>query len=311
MPTIGPLTKGGEEEPKAEEKGCFMGMVQDTYFGARLAAINIKIDGWAAFSYNVSTTNVTNLPVTWTDRADTALLQQMWLNVGMAPDLEINEVQSGFMVAFLYGSDYRFTTIRGLFNNQLKNPVLDPREANGFEQNIYGGDIPLFYYSLFLPGFFQVTQIDIGQVFTPRGYESVLAPSTPLMSRSYAFKWAPTFFHVGAMATTKMTDSVTVKNAIVNGNDVCFDGSQAWRYVGAATLTSEHRSRLQHRSIKAVFPMPKASEPGSKAGIIRPRSACNAGRATMSSFGPKCVTIGTTIRGRLPESTTFLSSVQT
>ena len=74
-------------------------------------------------------------------------------------------------------------------------------------------------------------------MFTPFGTESVMAPTTPLMSRSYAFQWAPPFFHTGVMADTKVDKNFSVKNMIVNGNDVFFDGSQEWRYVGAATLT--------------------------------------------------------------------------
>ena len=134
--------------------------------------------------------------------------------------------------------------IRGLFENQLKNNLADPREANGFEQNIYGGDIPIFTYSVFLPGVGgEGTELVVGRMFCQFGYESVLAPATPLMSRSYAFNWAPPFFHVGAMATTKLNSNVTVKNMIVNGNDVFFDGSQEWRYAGQFVLTSDDEKR--------------------------------------------------------------------
>ena len=154
------------------------------------------------------------------------------------------EVQHGFKVALLYGSDYRYTLIRGFLNNQLKNQNLDPREANGFEQNIYGGDIPLFYYQLWLPGVGgQGTEIQIGRMFCQWGYESVMAPSTPLMSRSYAFNWAPPFMHVGIMATTKVNQNVTVKNMLINGNDVFFDGSQKWRYSGQILLTSDDQTQ--------------------------------------------------------------------
>ncbi len=169
-----------------------------------------------------------------------ALLQQVWLNIEKPLDWEKAEVQHGFKVAFLYGSDYRFTLIRGFLNNQLKNQNLDPRELNGFEQNIYGGDIPVFAYTAWLPGIGgQGTELQIGRMFCQFGYESVMAPSTPLMSRSYAFNWAPPFFHVGILATTKVNQNLTVKNMFINGNDVFFDGSQKWRYEGQILLTSD------------------------------------------------------------------------
>ncbi|HEX3152422.1 MAG TPA: outer membrane beta-barrel protein [Gemmataceae bacterium] len=230
-----------EDEKKPEEKGHFMKMLEGTDLGCKLEACKIKIDGWAAMSYTCSNRNgATNLPVTWNDRADSFLFQQFWVNIEKGLDKDSKEVNSGWKVAFLYGSDYRFTLIRGFLNNQLMNPRFDIREPNRFEQNIYGLDIPLFYANAWLPGVGgEGTEVAIGRMFTPFGTESVMAPSTPLMSRSYAFQWAPPFFHTGVMADTKVDKNLSVKNMIVNGNDVFFDGSQEWRYVGAYTLTSD------------------------------------------------------------------------
>lgn len=235
--------KKNGDEAKKDDRGYFMRAIDKTWLGATLEVEGIKVDGWGAFSYNVSTRNVTNLPYTWNDRADSALFQQFWVNIAKPVDWEKAEVQHGFNVALLYGSDYRFTLIRGFLNNQLKNHRADPRELNGFEQNIYGGDIPIFTYNVFLPGVGgEGTEITVGRMFCQFGYESVMAPSTPLMSRSYAFNWAPPFFHVGVMATTKIDKNLLVKNMIVNGNDVFFDGSQEWRYAGVATLTTDDGS---------------------------------------------------------------------
>jgi hypothetical protein len=231
--------KNGEEK-KEDDRGYFMRVIDEQYLGGYLKASDVVVDGWVAFSYNTSTRNVTNLPYTWNDRADSALLQQVWVNIAQPVDWEKPEVQHGWNVSLLYGSDYRFTLIRGFLNNQLKNVNPDPRELNGFEQNIYGGDIPVFTYSVFVPGMGgEGTEFTVGRMFCQFGYESVMATSTPLMSRSYAFNWAPPFFHVGAMATTKFTPNVIVKNMIVNGNDVFFDGSQEWRYAGQAVWISD------------------------------------------------------------------------
>jgi hypothetical protein len=240
-PKNGAETKNGEEAK--DDRGYFMRVIDEQYLGGYLKASDVVVDGWVAFSYNASTRNVTNLPYTWNDRADSALLQQIWVNIGDPVDWDLLEVQHGWNVSLLYGSDYRFTLIRGFLNNQLKNTNLDPRELNGFEQNIYGGDIPVFTYNVFLPGVGgEGTEITVGRMFCQFGYESVMAPTTPLMSRSYAFNWAPPFFHVGAMATSKLNPNWIVKNMIVNGNDVFFDGSQEWRYAGQAVWTSDDES---------------------------------------------------------------------
>ena len=90
--------------------------------------------------------------MTWNDRANTFLLQQFWVNIEKPLDTESKDINYGFKVAILAGSDYRFTLIRGFFNTQLKNSRLDPNEPNGFQQNLYGVDMPLFYVNAWLPG---------------------------------------------------------------------------------------------------------------------------------------------------------------
>ena len=237
--------KNGDEEKKDEEKkepekGHFMKLIEGTPLGCKLEQKGIKIDGWAAMSYTHSTTDTTNLPVTWNDRADAFLFQQFWVNIEKPIDTESKEVHHGFKVALLLGSDYRFTLIRGFLNRQLKNSRVDLSEPNDFQQNLYGFDIPIFTFNTWLPGVGgEGTEIVIGRMFCQFGYESVMAPVTPLMSRSYAFQWAPPFFHVGVMATTIVDKRLTVKNMIVNGNDVFFDGSQEWRYAGQVSMISE------------------------------------------------------------------------
>lgn len=229
-----------EEEKKPEEKGHFMQLVDGTCLGSVLEESKIKVDGWAAMSYTYSTTDTTNQPVTWNDRANAYLFQQFWVNIEKPIDYDSKEVHHGFKVAFLAGTDYRFTLIRGFMNDQLKNSRFSIAETNDFKQNLYGVDIPIFTYSVWLPGVGgEGTELTIGRMFCQFGYESVMAPVTPLMSRSYAFNWAPPFFHTGFMSTTKVDKNLTVKHMIVNGNDVFFDGSQEWRYAGQATYTSD------------------------------------------------------------------------
>jgi hypothetical protein len=236
--------KNGDDEKKDEdkkepEKGHFMKLIEGTPLGCKLEACKIKVDGWVDMSYTCSSRNTSNLPVAWNDRANAFLLQQAWVNIEKPLDTDSKEIDAGFKVAFLYGTDYRFTLIRGFLNNQLKNPNFDISEPNRFQQNLYGFDMPLFYANAWLPGVGgEGTEITVGRMFCQFGYESNMAPTTPLMSRSYAFQWSP-FFHVGIMTTTKVDSNLTVKNMVVNGNDVFFDGSQEWRYAGVLTLNSD------------------------------------------------------------------------
>ena len=228
-----------EEEKKEEEKGHFMKFVEGTFIGQVLDDHKLSINGWTAMSYTASTRPTTNLPVTWNDRANRFLLQQHWINVERALDTDSKEFGWGFKVAFLAGTDYRFTVIRGLFDQQLRNGNLNGSEINGFQQNLYGVDLPLFYANFWLPNLFEGTELTVGRMFCQFGYESVMAPTTPLMSRSYAFNWAPPFFHTGVMLSPKFNKNWSAKLMAVNGNDVFFDGSQEWRFAGGVTYTTD------------------------------------------------------------------------
>lgn len=262
MPTMPPMTGtmppaapaangngGGDcktcEEPAEKEpaeKGHFMKMLEGTALGCMMERKGITVDGWTAMSYTYSNRTAPALPVTWNDRTNRFLLQQHWVNIGKNLDTESKELDWGWKVAFLGGTDYRYTVVRGLLDDQLKNTRPSVSEPNGFQQNLYGVDIPLFYLNAWLPNVFEGTEVAVGRMFTPFGYESVMAPSTPLMSRSYAFNWAPPFFHTGVMVAPKFNDNWSGKYMIVNGNDVFFDGSDEWRFVGATTWAQDDTS---------------------------------------------------------------------
>jgi Putative beta-barrel porin-2, OmpL-like. bbp2 len=228
-----------EEEKKEPEKGHFMKLVEGTCFGSILDEHKISVSGWTAMSFNTASSGQprSSFPVVWADRKNQFLLQQHWVDISKNIDTESRDFDWGFKIAGLVGSDYRYTVVRGLFDAQLRNSRPDAKEINGQTQNVYGADLPLFYMNFWLPGCFEGTEVQVGRMFTPFGYESVMATATPLMSRSYAFNFAPPFFHTGISINPKFSDTLSGKFMAVNGNDVFFDGSDEWRFVGALTKT--------------------------------------------------------------------------
>ena len=229
-----------EEEKPAEPpaKGHFMKSIEGTHVGNWMDENNLSISGWAAGSYSATNSRTKSaLPLTWNDRSNTFLFQQFWIDFSKNLNTDSKEMDWGWKVAFLAGSDYRYTVVRGLFSDQLRNSATAVGEPNGIKQNIYGADLPLFYANFWLPSLFEGTELQIGRVFTPFGYESVMAPSAPLMSRRYAFNWAPPFFHTGINANVKFSDTLSGKFMLANGNDVFFDGSDEVRFVGTVTKT--------------------------------------------------------------------------
>ncbi|MEZ6141370.1 MAG: outer membrane beta-barrel protein [Zavarzinella sp.] len=218
-----------EEEPEA--KGHLMSFLEGTHIGNVLDEKRISISGWTQLSYTHSNRNGTALPVTWNDRPDVFQMQQTWLSLGRDVDTESGCSDWGFHVDAIFGTDYRFLLPRGFFNGQLQN-------ANG-NQNWYGFDAPQFYASYYTPDLFEGTEVRVGRMLTPFGYESVKGADSPFLSRSYAFNWAPPFSHMGIMFLPKFNDQWSGVFMLANGNDVFIDPSQEIRFVGALTWADE------------------------------------------------------------------------
>lgn len=223
--------KEDEEEKDEPEKGLFMKAMEGTPLGCWMEQRKISFSGWTQMSYTGSQTSTTNLPVTWNDRANRFLLQQHWMRLEKAIDTESKEASFGWRIDGVFGTDYRFMLMRGLFNQQLEN-------STG-AQNLYGFDLPQFYVNGYFPNLFEGTEVQIGRMGTCWGYESVEGPSSPLLSRSYAFNWAPPFFHLGIMVMPKFSKNWSGKFMLANGNDVFIDPAEEIRFVGSLTWTSD------------------------------------------------------------------------
>lgn len=230
-----PEAKDDEAEEKKEEKWFLMRRLEGSSLGTLMADRRLSVSGWVQQSYTWSTTNITNQPVVWNDRADKYLLNQFWLRLDKAVDTEAKEATFGWRVDNSFGTDYRFSLMRGFLNTQLNNS--NPQTSPERQQNLYGDDLIQFYTNVFLPNLFQGTDVRVGRLFTPWGYESLEGPNTPFVSRSYAFNWSPPFTHMGVMISPKFNDQWSGKFMLANGNDVFLNRAEEGRFVGALTWT--------------------------------------------------------------------------
>jgi Putative beta-barrel porin-2, OmpL-like. bbp2 len=230
-PAPPPVPPAAKPAPPPPDRWAFMKTVQGSWLGTGLDGNRMAVWGWTEMSYNASTASQNNSPVVWDDRANEFLLEQMWLRFERTVvTTGTTEPTFGFRTDWLYGTDYRFTLPRGLLNNQLLN-------AEG-GQNLYGVDPIAFYVEGYFPTIGLGTDVKVGRWFTPFGTESLEAISTPLLSRAYAFNWAPPFTHFGILATTTLTPVWTVQYALVNGNDVAIgDPAEEMRFVGTVKWT--------------------------------------------------------------------------
>ncbi|MCS6850096.1 MAG: outer membrane beta-barrel protein [Gemmataceae bacterium] len=215
------------------DRFALMKILQGTWLGALMYDTRITCSGWIEQSVNGSTASISNQPVVWTDRANKYLLQQAWFHLERSLVTSgTTEPSWGFRIDCLYGTDYRFTLMRGFLNAQLEN-------ADG-NQNLYGVDLPQFYVNCYIPTICQGLELRLGRIYTPFGTESIEAINTPLMSRSYAFNWCPPFTHMGLMGILTINSQWAITLMAANGNDIFFDHAQRPRIVGKIAYVTPH-----------------------------------------------------------------------
>lgn len=201
--------------------------LQDLLFGQSTDAESapaFKIKGWTEASFTGSSARSNQLPMGFNYLPNEFLMQQNWLQIERPVDTKSSEATFGFHLDLdFYGSDYRFSVIRGLWDGQLT--------ADNGSPNLYGIDPVQFFSEAYFPNFGNGLDVKIGRFYSPWGLESLDATLTPLASRSYTFIYDP-FTHTGLLTTYALSDSVTIQNGIVLGSDVFIDPAASPTYVG-------------------------------------------------------------------------------
>ena len=208
-------TENGNSDSKAPERYFVMKSLEGTWAGACLECRKIQILGWTDMSFTASSADHNQLPMGFNYRANEFLLQQNWLRIERPVDTDAKEATFGFRSdTILPGTDYRFTTARGLFSGQLT--------ANNGQPNTYGIDPIQFYAEAYFPNIGQGLDVKLGRIFCQYGVETNDAISNALGSRAYTFIYDP-FTHTGLMGTLKLNDTWSVQAGIMLGNDVFID----------------------------------------------------------------------------------------
>ena len=161
----------------------------------------IQIYGWINFGANVSTSNnkslgkYTNYPEAYAEVSNSVQPDQEVLYIERQPDtVQTDHFDWGFRLTNLYGIDYRFTTAKGNFSNQLLGKNLE-----------YGYD-PVMYYGDFYWG--QVAQglnIRIGRYISIADIEAQLAPNNYTYSHSILYT-IDCYTQTGINGTLKLDD---------------------------------------------------------------------------------------------------------
>lgn len=166
--------------------------------GESWKATGIQIYGWFNVGFNVSTSNrggYDNYPAAYDERSNSIQPDQEVLYIERQPDtVQTDHVDWGFRLSNLYGIDYRFTTAKGIFSNQLLG-----------KNQEYGYDPVMAYFDVYVPSIAQGMDIRIGRYISLPDIEAQLAPNNYTYSHSLLYTF-DCYTQTGINTTTKLSD---------------------------------------------------------------------------------------------------------
>ena len=167
-----------------------------------------KVYGWVAASIDFSTSGHNNFPVSYDIFPNKIQLNQAVIYVERLPDTVQNtHFDWGYHLTAFYGIDYRFTTAKDYFSQQLLK----------FNHQ-YGFDPVLEYADLYFP-VKDGLDIRIGRFLSVPGIEAQLAPNNYNMTHSLLYTIDP-FTDTGVYGTLKLNKQWIVQLGVSAGHDV-------------------------------------------------------------------------------------------
>ena len=152
-----------------------------------------KVYGWADFGGNISTSKHSNAPTSYDLVPNGVVLDQVGIKFDKQPNTaQTDHFDWGFLSTTIFGTDYRYTTAKGYFSDQLL-----------VHNNEYGVDPAEFYGLLYFPKVADGMILKVGRYISPADIEAQWAPDNYLYSHSLMFTVDPYTF-TGAQATFKL-----------------------------------------------------------------------------------------------------------
>jgi hypothetical protein len=174
----------------------------------KLENSRVKVYGWVATSINFSTSAQNNFPVSYDIFPDKIELNQAVIYVERLPDTVQNDhFDWGFHLTAFEGIDYRFTTAKGYFSQQLLA-----------SNKQYGFDPVLEYIDLYFP-VKDGLDIRVGRFLSVPGIEAQLAPNNFNMTHSLLYTIDP-FTDTGRHTSLKLNSQWIIQAGISCSHDV-------------------------------------------------------------------------------------------
>ncbi|MET4139120.1 outer membrane beta-barrel protein [Pedobacter sp. UYP1] len=168
-----------------------------------------KIYGWLDFGGNISSSKHSNAPESYDIVPNGAGLDQAIIKMERQPNtVQTKHFDYGFLFTNIFGTDYRYTTGKGYFSDQLLK-----------HNNKYGYDPAEIYGLLYFPKVADGLILKIGRFISPADIEAQWAPDNYLYSHSLMFTVDPYTF-TGVQATFKLGAHWQLVAGAHAGNDM-------------------------------------------------------------------------------------------
>ena len=191
------------------QSGPLMQAIWSGSHGDWFKRTGIQIYGWLDAGFNVSTSNrgrYANAPEAYDVVPNSVQPDQEVLYFERQPDtVQTDHFDWGFRFANLYGLDYRYTTAKGIFSNQLLGKNLE-----------YGYDPVMFYADLYWGQVAQGLDIRVGRYISLPDIEAQLAPNNYTYSHSLLYT-VDCYTQTGVNATVKLNDHWLLQGGISAG----------------------------------------------------------------------------------------------
>jgi hypothetical protein len=169
----------------------------------------LKIYGWADPAYNASTSRNSNVPLSYAIVPNKLELSQQIVIIERTMDtVQQDHMDWGFRINNLYGIDYRYTTAKGYFSDQLLK-----------HNHLYGYDPLQLYVDIYFPTIGEGSILRLGRYISPLDIEAQLSPDNFLYTHSVMFTYDPYTF-TGGQFITKINDNLSSQLGVHGGNDM-------------------------------------------------------------------------------------------
>lgn len=199
-----------------------------TKLGQWMQRNKIETYGWINPSANISTSSFTNYPLSYATRPNRVEFDQFLFRLERLPDtVQTDHIDWGFHFDNLWGYDYHYTTMKGVFSNQLLN---NPSTSQPLAGKVYGDDPMIWYVDLYIPWVAQGMQVTVGRYLSLPDIEAQFSPNNYLLTHSILYT-VDAYTNVGIITTTKLNNQWTVQLGVHGGDD-----SAPWNRSSRASL---------------------------------------------------------------------------